>query len=58
MAIANRAKSAIFKGLGVFANSAKSLGFCFVQKKKKKQNPKVLLSVCRKVIVYQPPYLP
>jgi hypothetical protein len=29
-----RAKSAIFKGLGVFAKSAKSFGFCFVQKKK------------------------
>jgi len=47
-AIANRAESAIFKGLGVFAKSAKSLGFCFVQKKKKKQNPKVLLSAWRK----------
>ena len=27
MPIANRAKSAIFKGLGVFAKSAKSFGF-------------------------------
>lgn len=27
MAIANRAKSAIFNGLGVFAESAKSFGF-------------------------------
>jgi len=58
MAIANRAESAIFNGLGVFVKSAKSLGFCFVQKKKKKQNPKVLLSEWRKVIAYQPPYLP
>jgi hypothetical protein len=58
MAITNRAVSAEFIGLGVFAKSAKSLGFCFVQKKKKKQNPKVLLSAWRKVIAYQPPYLP
>ena len=57
MAITNRAVSAIFKGLGVFAKSAKSLGFCFVQKKKKKQNPKVLLSAWRKVIAYPLPYL-
>jgi len=57
MAIANRAESVIFKGLGVFAKSAKSLGFCFV-KKKKKQNPKVLLSEWLKVIAHQPPYLP
>lgn len=35
MAIVNRAESAIFKGLGVFSKSAKSLRFCFVQKKEK-----------------------
>ena len=35
MAITNRAESAIFKVLGVFAEFAKSLGFCFVQKKRK-----------------------
>jgi len=35
MAITNRAESDIIKGLGVFMKSAKSLGFCFVQKKEK-----------------------
>ncbi len=36
MAIANRAVSAESIGLGVFGKSAKSLGFCFVQKRKNK----------------------
>lgn len=58
MAITNRAESAIFKGLGAFAKSAKSLEFCFVQKKNKEQNPKVLLSAWGKVIACRPPYLP
>ncbi len=40
MAIANRAESPIFKCLGVIVESAKSLGFCFVQKKKEKTKPK------------------
>ena len=34
-AITNRAESAIFKGFGLSAKSAKSLGFCFVEKKEK-----------------------
>jgi len=33
MAIANRAESAIFKGLGIFAESTKSFGFGFGQEK-------------------------
>jgi hypothetical protein len=58
MAIANRAISAIFKGLGMFAKSTKSFDLAF-RKNKIKQNTKALAKFLNgKVCAYHLPYLP
>ncbi|WP_415374103.1 hypothetical protein [Patiriisocius sp. Uisw_017] len=58
MAITNRAVSAEFKALGLFAKSAKSFDLAF-REIKIKQNAKAFAKgLIGKVCAYQQPYLP